>query len=128
MSAAAGTENFGPMHSIGVIRPLDDVLAGDRLEKAGPAGPRMEFGIRGEQRQSAAGAGINPLFFVVQQRAAKCVLRPLFAQDAELFLGQLPLPFVLAQFDARRLDGPDEFPLSIEDVYANHTMPLLLRV
>src|ERR1700722_8625728 len=80
MAAAAATMNLGPQHSEGTVFGLADRVV-ERLIEARPAGAAFEFGLRGEQRQVAAGAGENALAMLVEQRAGIRALGAFLAQD-----------------------------------------------
>src|ERR1700678_4262287 len=67
MTAAAAAVTFGPQHPEGPVFSLADGVF-ERLIKARPAGAALEFRLRGEQRQIAAGAGENTLAMLFQQR------------------------------------------------------------
>src|SRR6202020_2630239 len=68
MAAAAAAMNFGPQHPEGAVLGLADRVV-ERLIEARPAGAALEFGLRGEQRQVAAGAGEDALAMLLQKRA-----------------------------------------------------------
>src|ERR1700712_817557 len=67
MAATAAAVDFGPQHPKGPIFGLADRVV-ERLVKTRPAGAALEFGVRGKQRQGAAGAGEGALSMLPQQR------------------------------------------------------------
>src|SRR5882762_11211701 len=68
VAAAAAAMHFGAEDAEGAILGLaDGVFQG--LIKTRPAGAAFEFGLRGEQRQVAAGAGEDALAMLLQERA-----------------------------------------------------------
>src|SRR4051812_26885821 len=68
MATAAAAMHFGPRHPKSAVLGLADIAL-DRLIEARPAGATLEFGLRGEQRQVAAGAGKGALTFLLKKRA-----------------------------------------------------------
>ena len=68
MAAAAAAMNFGAQHPEGAVFGLADGVL-ERLVEARPAGAALKFGLRGEQRQVAAGAGEDALAMLLEQRA-----------------------------------------------------------
>src|SRR3981081_4055455 len=103
--AAAGAEvNFGPQHPEGPVFGLADGVL-ERLVKARPAGAALEFRLRGEQRQVAAGAGEDALAMLLEQRARTRALGALLAQNLILLRRQLRAPFRIGLFDFEFLRG-----------------------
>src|ERR1700733_11119954 len=88
MTAATAAVNFGAQHAEGTVFVLADRVL-QRLIEARPAGAAFEFGLRGEQRQVAAGAGENALAMLLQQRARIRPLGAFLAQDGILLRGEL---------------------------------------
>src|SRR5688500_2127448 len=80
MSAAATAMHFGPQHPEGAVFGLAEGVF-QRLIKARPAGAALVFGLRGKQRQVAAGAGEDALALFLQQRARARAFGAVFAQD-----------------------------------------------
>src|SRR5467141_4794409 len=104
MAAAAAAVNFGPQHPKGaVFGPADGIV--ERLIKTRPAGAALEFRLRGEQRQVAAGAGEDALAMLLEQRARSRTLGALLAQDLILLRRQLRPPFRIGLFDLELLRG-----------------------
>src|SRR6202035_4783860 len=68
MAAAAAAVNFGAQHPEGAVLGLADGVL-QRLIEARPAGAALEFRLRGEQRQVAAGAGEDAHAMLLQERA-----------------------------------------------------------
>src|ERR1700716_2183749 len=104
MAAAAAAVNFGPQHPKGAVFGLADGVL-ERLVKAWPAGAALEFRLRGEQRQVAAGAGEDALAMLLEQRARTRALGALLAQDFILLRRQLRAPFRIGLFDLEFLRG-----------------------
>jgi hypothetical protein len=75
-------------------------FVGHGFEEAGPASAGIELGIRREKRLPAADAGVDPLAFVVQQRAAKSALRALASRDLKLLGRELGAPLYVGFDDA----------------------------
>src|SRR6201986_4156411 len=73
MTAAAAAVNFAAQHAEGAVLMLADRVL-QRLIETRPAGAAFEFGLRGEQRQVAAGASEDTLAMLVEQRAGKRAL------------------------------------------------------
>src|SRR6266550_1587473 len=104
MAAAAAAMNFGPQHPQGPVFGLADGVL-ERLIKTRPAGAALEFRLRSEQRQVAAGAGEDALAMLLEQRARSRTLGALLAQDVILLRRQLRAPFRIGLFDLEFLRG-----------------------
>src|SRR6266481_8266209 len=104
MAAAAAAMNFGPQHPQGPVFGLADRVL-ERLIKTRPAGAALEFRLRSEQRQVAAGAGEDALAMLPEQRARSRTLGALLAQDVLLLRRQLRAPFRIGLFDLELLRG-----------------------
>src|SRR5258706_11031372 len=104
MAAAAAAVNFGPQHPKGAVFGLADGVV-ERLIKTRPAGAALEFRVRGEQWQVAAGAGEDALAVLLEQRARSRTLGALLAQDLILLRCQLGAPFRIGLFDLEFLRG-----------------------
>src|SRR5580698_7240121 len=98
MAAAAAAMNFGPQHPEGAVFGLADGVL-ERLIETRPAGAALEFGLRGEQRQVAAGAGEGALAMLLEQRAGPRPLGAFLAQDVILLRRQLGAPLGIGLFD-----------------------------
>src|SRR5262245_498864 len=116
---AAGAQNLHPSHPVAPVLFGDDVLAGDRLEEAGPAGAGVELRVRGEEREPAADARVDALPLVVEQRPAEGPLGGLPSGDLELFAREELSPFGVRLFDSCHLNRADEVPGFIEDPNAD---------
>src|SRR5262249_47620926 len=77
--AAAAAGHLSPLHAITAVFMQFNIFFRDRLPKTGPARSGFKFGIRYEQRCSAAHAAIKALFVVVPVFSGK---RPLCARVA----------------------------------------------
>src|ERR1700689_98316 len=104
MAAAAPAMNFGPQHPEGAVLGLADRVV-ERLIEPRPAGAALEFGLRGEQRQVAAGAGEDALAVLLQKRARTRAFGAFLAQDLILLRGELRAPFGVGLFDLEFLGG-----------------------
>src|SRR5579863_5592243 len=104
MAAAAAAVNFGPQHPESPVFGLADGVI-ERLIEAGPAGAALEFGLRGEQRQVAAGASEDALAMLLEQRARARALGALLAQDLILLWRKLRAPFRVGLLDLEFLGG-----------------------
>src|SRR5260370_1147356 len=104
MAAAAAAVNFGPQHPKSTVFGLADGVL-ERLIKTRPAGAALVFGLRGEQRQIAAGAGEDALAMLLEQRARTGALGAFLAQDFVLLRRQLRAPLRVGLFDLELLRG-----------------------
>src|SRR6202048_104248 len=104
MAAAAPALDFGPQHPKGAVFGLADGVV-ERLIKTRPAGAALEFRLRGEQRQGAAGAGEDALAMLLEQLARSRTLGALLAQDLVLLRRQLRAPFRIGLFDLEFFRG-----------------------
>src|SRR5580704_17843580 len=104
MAAAAAAMNFGPQHPQGAVLGLADRVL-ERLIKTRPTGAALEFRLRGEQRQVAAGTGEDALAMLLEQRAGPWALGAFLAQDVILLRRQLRAPFRIGLFDLEFLRG-----------------------
>src|SRR3977135_3324809 len=104
MAAAAAAVNFGPQHPKGAVLGLADGVL-ERLIKTRPAGAALEFRLRGEQRQVAAGAGENALAMLLEQPTRSRTLGAFLAQDFVLLRRQLRAPFGIGLFNLEFLRG-----------------------
>src|SRR5258708_6581221 len=68
MTATAPAVNLGTSHAEGGILAFADRIL-KRLIETRPSGAAFEFGLRGKQRQVAAGAGEGALAMFLEQRA-----------------------------------------------------------
>src|SRR5712664_2391524 len=104
MAAAAAAVDFGPQHPEGAVFGLADGVV-ERLIETRPAGAALEFRLRGEQRQVAAGAGEDALAMLLEQRARTRALGALLTQDLVLLRRQLRAPLRIGLFDLEFLAG-----------------------
>src|SRR6266404_9818354 len=98
MTAAAAAVDFAPQHPKGAVFGLADGVV-ERLIKTRPAGAALEFRLRGEQRQVAAGAGEDALAMLLEQWARTRALGALLTQDLVLLRRQLRAPLRIGLFD-----------------------------
>ncbi len=113
---APRTQHFGAEHADADILALFNIVCCDGMEKARPAGARVELRAGRKEGQVAAGAGVNAFFLMVVKRAAEGLFGPFVAQHLELFRCQPLAPLSFASHHGRRLDGPDQFAPAVEDV------------
>src|ERR1700722_6406066 len=104
MAAAAAAVNFGAQHPEGAVLSLADGVL-QRLIEARPAGAALEFRLRGEQRQVAAGTGEDALAMLFQERARTRALGAFLAQDLILLRRQLRTPLGVGLFDLELFRG-----------------------
>src|SRR5581483_4976483 len=104
MAAAAAAVDLGSEHAEGAILGLADRIL-ERLVEARPASAALEFGVGGEQRQVAAGAGKDALAMLLQKRARPRPLGALLAQDLVLLRGELRAPLVVGLLDLELFGG-----------------------
>ena len=93
VAVAASAEDLGTGHAERYIAYLGDILRGEGLVKAGPAGAGVELRAGGKERQAAAGAEIDPILVVIQQVAAEGSLGALGPENAVGGSAELLLPF-----------------------------------
>src|SRR5687768_10693704 len=110
-------------HAVAEVRLFADVLTGDGLEEARPAGARLELRIRAKERQVAPDAQVHARFLVLQQPPAKRGFGAGRAGDAVLLRGQPLLPLLLGSDDLGHDDGPGELALWIDDADVSHGCP-----
>src|SRR3981081_4480872 len=104
MATAAAAVNFGPQYPESpVFGPADGVV--ERLVRTRPPGASIEFRLRGQQRQVAAGTGEDSLAMFLEQRARSRPLGAFLAQDLILLRRQLRAPFRIGLFDLELLRG-----------------------
>src|ERR1700716_4183571 len=103
-TATAATMDHGRHHAESAVFGLADGIL-ERLIETRPAGAALEFGLRGEQRQVAAGAGEDALAVFLEQRARTRALGALLAQDLILLRRQLRAPFRVGLFDLEFFRG-----------------------
>src|SRR3981189_2988423 len=104
LASARGAGNLGPKQPKGAVFGLADGVV-ERLIKTRPAGAALEFRLRGEQRQVAAGTGEDALAMFLEQRARSRPLGAFLAQDLILLRRQLRAPFRIGLFDLEFLRG-----------------------
>lgn len=91
VAAAAGATDFGPGRTLRAVLAELDGVAGDGGKEARPFRAGIILGIRVEEVGAAAGAGVHPGFFVVEERARKRRFGPGFPKNPVLLRGQLPI-------------------------------------
>jgi hypothetical protein len=77
---AVRTDNFNSDHTVTRIAMLANAILSERHPKAGPAGPRVVFGIGVEQLQTTAGTSVDTLVLVVRVRTRKGALSTLITR------------------------------------------------
>src|SRR5262245_43790485 len=91
MAAAAAAMNFGPRNADLVIGAFADRVE-QRLPEARPARAAVELGLRGKQRQFAAGAVEEARALFMIERARARTFRSRLPQHGELFGRQKRFP------------------------------------
>src|SRR5205807_10529557 len=104
MATAAAAVYFGAQHAEHPIFGLAEGVI-ERLIEARPAGAALELGLRGEQRQVAAGAGEDALAMLVEERARTRPFGALLAQDIILLRRQLRAPLRVGLLDLELFGG-----------------------
>src|SRR5271163_2802005 len=104
VTATAAAVDFGPQHAEGPVFGLADGVI-ERLVEARPASAALELGLRGKQRQVAAGASKGALAMFLQERARTRAFGALVAQNFVLLRRQLRAPFRIGLFDLEFLGG-----------------------
>src|SRR6185503_9276387 len=97
MAEAAPAVHFGARHEKHAVGLGLDRLR-QRLVEARPAGAALEFGVGGEQRQVAAGAGENAFAFFAIERARARALGAVLAQHGVLLGRQALAPLGIGNF------------------------------
>src|SRR5262249_38360770 len=123
VAVTAGTEDLGSDHAVGVVDFRGHVLLGHGPEETRPASAGVELGVRGEQRQATADAGVDALTFVVQQGAAEGTLRALTAGNADLLGRQLLRPLLIRLGYPGGFDGTDQLSLAVEHFHLHGRLP-----
>src|SRR5262249_37716191 len=99
--SALPAADFGPHHKEAAVFVELDVLPVGGLPEAGPAGARIELGVRAEQLRAARCAVIGPIIVRVPVLACECPLRALLAHDVVLLRRQLLAPLSLCLLNPR---------------------------
>src|SRR5215469_10485441 len=84
MAAAARTDFLDPDHPIARVANTSDMRLIIGFEEARPAGARVEFRTRPEQRQTAEAARVDAVLVVVEEHAAERRFRAMLEQHASL--------------------------------------------
>jgi len=100
MGVAQAAGDGGAHFHQAAVDGLDDVLFGDGLIKAGPAGAGIELGFGVEQGQVAADAAEDALLFKIPIRSREGALGVGVARDPIGRLVELATPFVVGFDDA----------------------------
>src|SRR5579863_6315428 len=87
MSVAAAAEDLGARHSMALVVFHFDVLRGNRLKKAWPAGAGVKFGVGTEEWLAATDARISSFVFRFFVFAGEGRFGSLLARDEILFVG-----------------------------------------
>ena len=95
VAAAGGAGNLDPPHAVAHIFDLGDVLGHPRLPEARPAGARVEFFVRLEQRVPAADADVSSLVLACVVLARKGGLGPAHPRDGVLLSREMFFPLLV---------------------------------
>eukprot|EP01025_Chloroclados_australasicus_P065450 TRINITY_DN8919_c0_g1_i4.p3 TRINITY_DN8919_c0_g1~~TRINITY_DN8919_c0_g1_i4.p3 ORF type:complete len:359 (+),score=80.99 TRINITY_DN8919_c0_g1_i4:28-1077(+) len=114
VAVAASAEDLGADHAVAGVFLDVDVLVSDGLEEAGPARAAGELGVAGEERELAAGTGVDAVLFVIEQRAAEGGLGAGVAEDLVGLGAQPLLPLGFAELETGHLDRADEAAVGVE--------------
>lgn len=99
VASTAGTDYLNPVHKIaGVLFELYPVT-GNYIIETWPAGPGLEFGVRGKELLPAGCTGVNSFFLVIVQVAGKGLFRTFLPQDVILFRREYLFPFFFRFFN-----------------------------
>src|SRR5262245_11279675 len=101
MGIAGRAADFGPAHEPGAVVVLADRAFIDGCPETRPAGARIELGVGGKQRRSAADAAERPLALLVVERVRERPLGPVLARDVILLGRELASPFLVGLGDFR---------------------------
>src|SRR5215204_5963367 len=101
VAAAAAAVHLGAWDQEGAVRGGGDRM-GQRAKEARPPGAALEFRLRGEQRERAAGAGERSLALLAVERARVRPLGRMLAQHAVLRRLEQAPPLVVALCDLER--------------------------
>src|SRR5215207_10812038 len=104
MSTAAAAVDFRARHPERRVPGFANGIV-ERFPETRPAGAALVFGLRGEQRQVAAGASEDALALFLQQRARTRPLGAVLAQDFILLRRELCAPFGVGLFHLEFLSG-----------------------
>src|ERR1700733_6210979 len=92
MRVAARAMDFSALYQQAEVRTSADVFFGDRRPKAGPAGARIELGVRAEHGIVAADAAKNPVLVELIIRSAERRVGSLLARHIILLGAKLLVP------------------------------------
>src|SRR6187551_1375339 len=98
MPAASGAGDLGPLHEERAVRVLRDSRRIGWLGEAGPAGARLELGVRAKELRLAAGAPVHARTMLVEQVTAECAFGSLLAQHVVALRRQDPTPLFVGAF------------------------------
>ena len=107
VTIAARTDQFRSIHENAAIAFCLNILFGNRLGEAGPAGSGIKFVIGQIEIETAAGTLVNSFFRVLVIFSGEGPLGPLFSEYVELLLGEDSAPFI---YTFNHFLGHDVFP------------------
>ena len=91
--------NFCSGHEPTAVRFRFDILVGNRLPVAGPAGAGIKFGFRLKKRLATTDAVVGAFVFLLPVGPRECSLCAMLSRDTELLRGELILPLVVRFLD-----------------------------
>src|SRR5579864_7130749 len=89
VSPASGADDLGPEHAVARVANVLQVIPGERLGEAGPAGAALEFRAAAEKRKPAQAAGEHPGALFVEEHAAERRLGAMFEKNVTLFIVEI---------------------------------------
>jgi len=119
VASATNAEDLGPDHAVGDVAQFGDVLSGEGLVKARPAGSGMELRPGGKKRQVAARAEVNAGLVIVQEVAAEGCLGSLGAQDTVGGGPELLLPLRVGLHHAGHLGDRTRFAIGSDESHGD---------
>src|SRR5450631_1183858 len=93
MRITFSARNGASQHAVACVMGSLNVLRGNRLPEAGPAGARFKFGLRTEQRVIATNASVEPFIVQVPILSAEGHFSIGVTRDVKGIFGELLLPF-----------------------------------
>lgn len=99
VGVTTGAEDLGAAHEEAIVLFRFNAITGDRLPKARPTRPRVEFRLGGKKVVAAARAAISPLLLGVPVFSAKSAFGSLLSTNVKPLGGQLRPPLGVGLLD-----------------------------